>query len=297
MTGATTSISKRRRYRPAPLLAPGAERTGSLFAAMVAVSLVASLMVIGAVAAGRAAEDWGGRLGGSATVVVRAAGLESPDAAAARATEALGAMAGVARAWPLDAAAADPLIARLLDQDSSSGGEPRLVAVAFKVGKAPSGAELSRELKADGLDASVDDHRPLTSPILRAAALAGLTAAVVAATVVAAASAIAALATRRRLAAQGEVVDLLRLAGAADGFIGRLFWARSARMAAWAGVIGAGSAIVATAAWRLWGWAPPGAPRLAWADLAAGAAWPLAAALIGAVAAGWAVTAHLKGAP
>ena len=68
-------------------------------------------------------------------------------------------------------------------------------------------------------------------------------------------------------------------------------------MAAWAGVIGAAAAVMAAAAWRLWGVAPRGAPSLAWADLAAGAAWPLVAALIGAAAAGWAVAMHLKEVP
>lgn len=290
MTGAITSLASR---RPGPLLARGARRGGSLFAVMVVLSVAASLMLIGVAAAGRAGEAWRGRLVGSATVVVRATGLESADAAAARATEALQAMTGVARAWPLDAAPSDRWIARLADPDSPLGGEPRLVAVAFKPASAAGAAEISRALRADGLDARVDDHGPCTSPVLRAAGLAGLVAAALMAALMVSLAALARVATRRRLAAQREIVDLLRLAGARDGFIGRLFWTRAAAAAALAGAIGAVVAMVAAAAWRLW--RPGSAPSLG-ADFAA-AAWPLVAASIGAVCAGRAVTAHLKGAP
>ena len=292
MTGATASAKLR---PPGPLLARGAQRARWVFAAMIVLSLVASLILIGAVASGRAAEAWRGRLTGSATVVVRAAGLESPDAAAARGAEALGAMPAVARAWPLDAAASDPVMARLVDGESLEGGEPRLIAVAFKTGNAPSAAELARALRADGLDAGVDDHRPLSSQILRAATLAGVAAAVAMAAIVVAVSAIAGMATRRRLDAEGQMVNLLRLVGAGDGFVGRLFWARSASTTAWASVVGAAMAVAA--AWRLWGSAPRGTPGVAWPDLAAGAAWPLVAALIGAVAASRVVAAHLRNAP
>ena len=193
------------------------------------------------------------RLVGSATVVVRAAGLESPDAAAARAAERLDAVGGVARAWPLEAAGPDPLIPRAWWMENRTAARRRLIAVQFKAGAAPSAVALSRALQTDGLDARVDDHRLVTSPLARAAGLAGLTA--------------AALLPRswrrwglrplsppgRRIAAQRELVDLLGLAGATDGFIGGLFAAGAAKGAAWAGAAGAVAAALAVAAWRLAG--------------------------------------------
>lgn len=296
MTEAVTGAGTRR--RPGPLLAPGGGRR-ALFPAIAGLSLVASLLIVGAVAAGRGAEDWRGRLAGSATVVVRAAGLESPDAAAARAAEALGAVNGVARSWPLEAAAADPAIARLVDGKPGAGTGVRLVAVQFKAGSWPGPAALSRVLAADGLNVGVDDHRPWTSPVLRAAALAALTAALLLAAIVVGVGVAAAWATGKRLAAQRQLVDLLRLSGAADGFVGRLFVTRAAATAAWAGAAGALAAALIMATWRLSGESAIAGllPSPAWADLAADAPWPLAAALVGATGAWLAVRAALKRAP
>jgi cell division transport system permease protein len=286
--------------RPGPLLAPGAGWTVAPYLTVVALSFAASLVLIATLAAGRGAVDLRERLVGSATVVVRAAGLESPDAAAARAAERLDAMAGVARAWPLEAAGPDPLIARLVD-GKSNGGAPRLIAVQFKAGAAPSAVSLSRALQADGLDAGVDDHRPMTSPLMRAAGLAGLTAAALLAVIMAALGIVAAFATHRRIAGQRELVDLLGLAGATDGFIGSLFAAGAARGAAWAGVAGAVAAALAVAAWRLAGPADEaiGGEGLAfaWTNLAAAAPWPLIAAAVGALAARLAVRVGSRGAP
>ncbi len=279
--------------RAAPLLAPDAGAHRSFFLAIAALSFAASLIVITGVAVVGGAADWRGRLTGSATVVLAAAGLESPDAAAGRAAEALGATAGVARAWPLEVADLDPTIARLIG--GPAGG--RLVAVEFKAGRPPAAAALARALKADGLNASIDDHRPWTSPVLRAAALALLVSAASLAAIVAAVGAIAARATRHRLAARGQLVELLRLAGADDGLIGGLFAARSAKTAAWAGAAGALAAVLALAAWRMTGGSWMAGPPFAWADLAASATCPFIVALVGAAAAALTVRVALRGAP
>ncbi|MGI8841095.1 MAG: hypothetical protein ACR2F8_10015, partial [Caulobacteraceae bacterium] len=192
--------------RAGPLLAPDTPALRWVLLAIAALSFAAALIAIAGVAAGAAAAEWRGRLIGSATVAVAAAGLESPDAAAARAAEVLGAAPGVARAWPLEPAGVDAAIARLEMGKAAARG--RLVAVRFKAGEAPATATLVRALAAEGLVAAVDDHRPLTSPVLRAAALAGAAAAVLLAAIVAAVGALAAWATRRRLAGQGELVEL-----------------------------------------------------------------------------------------
>nr|MDQ2859760.1 hypothetical protein [Pseudomonadota bacterium] len=72
----TSAPASARRGLPGSLLARGAQRTGWGFVAIIVLSVVASLILIGAVAARQAAEAWRGRLTGSATVVVRAGGLE-----------------------------------------------------------------------------------------------------------------------------------------------------------------------------------------------------------------------------
>jgi len=108
--------------------------------------------------------------------------------------------------------------------------------------------------------------------------------------------AIAAWATRRRFAAHRDLVDLLRLVGADDGFVGGMFAARSATTAAWAGAAGAAAAMLVVAAWRLTGESHPlnSILRFDWVDLAASAPWPFIAALVGAVAAGLTTRAALK---
>jgi cell division transport system permease protein len=285
------------RRRGPSILPPDAGPPGFGFLALASLSFVASMLAIVCVAAGGGVADWRGRLIGSATVAVAASGLESPDAAAARAAEALGAVAGVARAWPLAPDGVDPAILRLELGDARRDG--RLVAVKFKAGSPPADGALARALDADGLIAHVDDHRPWTSPLGRAAAWAALAVAATLTAIIGAVGVIAALATRGRLVARRDLVDLLRLAGAADGFIGGLFAARSAKTAARAGALGALAAALVVAAWRMSGERPLllGGVRVAWADLAAAGAWPLMAALVGAAAARLTARAALHGRP
>ena len=102
------------RRRPGALLTHRGNGGVLVFCVIAAVAFVAGLLAIGGLAAGRAAEDWRGQVGGSATVVVRASGLESPEAAAARAAESLRGVKGVSAARPLDPTGADEVIARLI---------------------------------------------------------------------------------------------------------------------------------------------------------------------------------------
>ncbi|MGI9168719.1 MAG: hypothetical protein ACR2FH_00890, partial [Caulobacteraceae bacterium] len=286
------------RRRPGPLLAPSREGLRSLVA-VAGLSFAICVVGIFACAIVRAAPASSARLVGSATVVVRGSGLESPEAAAARAAEVLGAAPGVARAWPLDANPADGIIARLIDGKSPSEGDARLVAVTFDPADPPTAQRLSRLLAAHELPATADDHRPGSSRVWRAAVLAALTAAGL---LVLASTGVAIAAFRQvhqRLVAQGELVDLLRLVGAADAFVSGLFVARTARWLAWAAAAGALAAALATGFWR-----QPGSMQTAdipftihWADLAAAAAWPFMVASSGALAAWIAARRILRAAP
>jgi cell division transport system permease protein len=96
-----------------------------------------------------------------------------------------------------------------------------------------------------------------------------------------------AFATRAGLAARRDVVEVLHLAGADDGFIARLFQVRFARIAAQAGAIGAIAAIALAAALRVAGGGAglTQALPLAWTDLIAALPCPLVAAAVAAVAA------------
>ena len=102
-----------------------------------------------------------------------------------------------------------------------------------------------------------------------------------------AAAAVVAFATRAGLAARREVVEVLHLSGAEDSFIARLFQVRFARMAALAGLFGAGGAAIMGALLRLAGGGQGLTPVLpiTWLDLLAVLPAPLAAGAVAALAA------------
>ena len=85
------------RWRPAPLLPRRDARDGALVFVVAVLCFLACLTAIGALAADRAARGWTSQLTGSATVVIQPHGAETPDAAAARAAEALAGAPGTLR--------------------------------------------------------------------------------------------------------------------------------------------------------------------------------------------------------
>jgi cell division transport system permease protein len=123
--------------------------------------------------------------------------------------------------------------------------------------------------------------------VRRAAGIARGMGAVVFLLIAGAAAAVVAFATRAGLAAQRDVVEVLHLSGAEDSFIAQLFQLRFARVAAVAGLIGAGGAILAGAILRLLGGSQGLTPALpiAWSDLLAVLPCPLLAAAVAALAA------------
>jgi cell division transport system permease protein len=277
------------KWRPAPFLPEADARDGSLIFVVATLCFLACLTALGVLAADRAARGWTGQLTGQATVIVRAKANETPDSAAARAAEALAGVPGVAEARALEKAKAEALIAPWLGDstDLDDLPVPRLVAVELnRKDPAPTRA-LSQALKAQGIDAVVDDHSLWMKDIQRAATLARWIGLSVFGLIAAAAAAVIAFATRAGLAARHEVVEVLHLSGAEDNFIARLFQARFARMAAAAGLFGAGGAAIMGAILRVVGGGQGLTPVLpiAWIDLAAVLPCPLAAAGVAAIAA------------
>jgi cell division transport system permease protein len=289
------------RWWPNPLLPRRDGRQGSLFFTIAVLSFLASLCAIGALAADRAAEGWKDQLLGSATVVVRPAGLETPDAAAARAAEALAGVKGVTQARALGKAKADALIARFVGPDPlpAEVPVPRLVAVDLDPGSPARPAALAAALKTAGIDASVEDHGPWTAQIMRASALARAVAISLLAMIASAAGAVIAFAARQGLEARRDLVELLHLAGATDGFIAGMFQVRFARTSAQAGIVGAAGAVLCGALLHRFGAGQSLAAILpvAWTDLAAPLPWPFLAALIAAVTARLTVQSVLEQTP
>jgi cell division transport system permease protein len=278
------------RWRPASLLPPEDGRDWALLFVVAALSLLAGLAAMTALAGGRAAEGWRTELIGSATIIVRAQGGDTPDEAAARAAEVVSGVPGVAEARALDAAKTQALIAPWIGPAALPADlpTPRLVAVDLDRRRPASGGELAQALKAAGLDADVDDHSRWSSQIMRAGGEMRAVAAGVFLLIISVLGAVVVFATREGLAARRDIVQALHLAGATDAFVARLFQARFARAAAEAGFAGAALSALAAAVLKLTSAGDEQLTALlpiAWGDLVAAAPFPVIAALVAAVTA------------
>jgi cell division transport system permease protein len=276
------------RRPPAPLLPSEDARDGALVFVVTILCFIACLALVSAMAANRTAHGWRTELKGSATVVVRPGPNETPDAAAARAADVLAGVRGVGEVEALEKEKAEALLQPWLGKDLPEDlAIPRLVAVDLDPKAPASATAMEAALKAAGVDATVDDHSLWLKDILRAGLLAQAAAIAIAALIVAAAAAVIAFATRAGLQARGDLVSVLHLAGAEDGFIAALFQLRFGRMAAIAGLMGAGAAAIVAAAVRLLGGESGLMPVLpvAWSDLLPLLACPLAAGAVAAMAA------------
>ncbi|WP_309087415.1 FtsX-like permease family protein [Phenylobacterium sp.] len=277
------------RWRPAPFLPEKDARDPALIFVVAVLCFLACLTAMGVIAADRAAGGWANQLTGEATVIVRARGGETPDAAAARAAEALAGVRGVAEARALEREKAYELVRPWLGDvtDLDDLPVPRLVAVTLDSESPATAQQLSTILRAQGLDAVVDDHSVWIKDIRRAAGVVRWTGAGVFLVIALAAGAVVAFATRAGLAARRDVVEVLHLAGAEDGYIAALFQIRFAGIAAVAGAIGAAAAALLGAILRLVGGGEGITPALpiAWLDLLAVLPCPLLAAAVAAVSA------------
>ena len=277
------------RWRPAGFLPPGDVRDGALIFVVATLCFLACLTALTGLAANRAAHDWSAQLTNQATVIVRPKTGQTPASAAARAAETLAGLPGVSEARALERETAEALIAPWLGDttDLSDLPIPRLVVVELIPGGPADSRALDRALRAQGLDAVVDDHSGWMEDIRRAAALtrsAGLAVFLLIATC---AAAVIAFATRAGLNARHELVELLHLAGAEDRFVAGLFQNRFAGLAALAGLFGAGAAAIMGAMVRLAGGGEGLTPVLpiAWIDLLWLIPCPLLAGLTAAAAA------------
>ena len=181
------------RWRPAPFLPEADSRDGSLTFVVATLCFLACLTLLAVLATNRASREWTSQLDGQATIIVRPKANETPDGAAARAAETLAGVPGVAEARALEKEKAEALIA------------PRLVAVQLTKDSPADAIALDRALKAQGLDAVVDDHSVWMADIQHAAQVARWIGLTVFGLIATAAAAVVAFATRAGLAALAEL--------------------------------------------------------------------------------------------
>ena len=276
-------------WRPGSLMPRADARDGGLVFVIAVLCFFACLTALAALAGDRAANGWTAQLRGSATVLVRPKDGEGADAAAARAAEVLAGVKGVSEAAALEKDKALALLEPWLGKAALSDDlpVPRLVTLELDKAEPPSAAELDRALKAQNIDASVDDHSLWIKDIVRAGGWARAAAAGLIAQTALAAAAVIAFAARAALAVRREIVDALHVAGAEDRFIAGLLMRRFAAMAFGAGLVAATAAGAIGAGARLAGGGEGLTPVLpvAWIDLAALAPCPFLAALVAALSA------------
>lgn len=214
-------------------------------AAAAAMSFLAVLALAAAIAAGNVADAWRGAFQGTATVRLPGE-ADTMDIRVAQAMEVLRQTPGIAEARPLSRDEQAALLAPWLP-DSSMLEElpvPQLIDVTLDP-PGPDAAALQARLDRASEGAVYDDHEAWRQPLTRAAdGLARLAWAAVALTVLAAAATVA-LAARASLASHAEVVHVLRVIGAEDGFIAAAFTRRLSGRAALGGLAGALLALLA----------------------------------------------------
>jgi cell division transport system permease protein len=275
---------------------PGGERW---LAGLIAVlCFLACLSAVGAVAADRAAHGWAGELRSEATVQVRPRVGETGAEAAARAAETLAGVPGVAEAEAMDRKTAEALLRPWLgDAVLPDLPIPHLVTVRLDKAAPASAVSLSRALSTAGLDATVDDHSLWRGEVERSAALITVLALAAFLLTAGAAGAAVAWATRAGMAAQTGVIETLSLNGASDSAIAGLYQVRYGLVAAVAGGVGAGAAMILVAGLRFLGGAEGVTPALPlmWSDLLILSPCPLLAATVALAAARFTALARLKG--
>ena len=163
------------------------------------------------------------RLVGDVSVAVWGAGLESADAAAARAVEALSTLPEIKRVALLEPEVSDDRFGRLILGRATDGEPPRLISVTMKGGAGP-GSRLVERLRAMGIQAAGDDHRNYRSPLERRAL------AVIATAFAGAAASCAVLLFASIRAGEAVVarhrarLELMIRLGARVGWVGALVW-------------------------------------------------------------------------
>ncbi len=223
-------------------------------------------------AAIRTAGDVAPRLTGAVTVVVWAHGLESADAAQARAAEIVAAVPGAGAVTVLDPALSDSPIARLVGVPASAASDARLLAVQAHGDGQGLADRLEQGLSAQGLPARAADHSWKDSPAARTAGLVAAAGALIPLAAVVGFAVVGAGEAGREMSRARGAIELMRLSGASHGYVAGLVRGRVAGLALTCALWAAAMAVIAAALVSRAGWAGP-LGGLTRADLVS--PWPL----------------------
>jgi cell division transport system permease protein len=224
------------RVSGAPLLPREDAREAALFFVVCALCFLATLSGLVARSAYAAADSWTAQVTGQITIRVRGG-----DADTSRAVSLASTTPGILTARSLSREESEDLLRPWL---GASGVPkdlplPRLIAAEAAPGHAGLADRLGKEFSAAGIDATVDDHVVWSDDVRRATDSAGLVALFAVILLGATGIAVIAFATHATLLARRDIVELLHLSGASDGFISGLFERRFLMLGVQAGTVGA----------------------------------------------------------
>jgi cell division transport system permease protein len=221
-----------------PLLPKEDAREAALFFVVCALCFLAALSGLVARSAYAAADAWTSDVSDEITIRVR-----GDDAALANAVELVKATPGIAAARPITRDEAEELLRPWLGAGGVPVSLPLPRLIAAEAAPAADAPDLLRRLavalKSAGLDTIVDDHLVWSGDVRKSIDLAGLVALIAVGLLGATGLAVIAFATHATLLARRDIVEILHLSGAQDGYIAGLFERRFLMLGVQAGALGA----------------------------------------------------------
>ncbi len=253
--------------RRAPSLVPRASLAGNALTIIIAIMSFLASLTFGAVGLVRtAAEDWQSQVLREVTIQILPAEGRDIDAAIKKAVEIARSTPGIAGATPYSEGDLKRLLEPWLGHDIALEElpAPRLIVVRVSEGKTPDLGALSARLALEVPGASLDDHRAWLERLqVTGNALSGFGFSILGLVLFATALSVL-FATRGAVASNSNVVEVLHVVGARDGYIARAFGRRFLMIGLRGGLIGGFMAIVlfAIADWTGGSAGDPGADAL-----------------------------------
>jgi cell division transport system permease protein len=246
-TASFSSMNEGAPRRKRSLVVADGPATRSLQAIMALLTFLAALAAGGAEIVARNSAEWSSAIAREGTVQLRPQPGRDIEADLARAAAIARSTAGIQSARPMSRKDAESLLEPWLGRglDLGSLPVPRLVALKLDPEDRPDLPALAGRIAAEIPGATLDDHGAWLSRLSTAAnAVVGVAVALVA-VVLAAAGLAVAFATRGFMIGSRDVVDVLHLVGADEGFVAREFASRFLRLGLASAAVGVAAASLA----------------------------------------------------
>ena len=211
--------------RETSLVPPSTISARSLIMVITIMSFLASMAAGAAVLVGRASQQWSAGIAREVSVQIRAKSGLDMDAEAARVAKIVRATTGVGDVHVFTKAESEGLLEPWLGQDLNFEDlpVPRLIVVTLDRSVAGASDLLRQSLMKDAPNATFDDHRAWSDRLSTMGKTLVLVAIILLLLILFAMALAVAFATSGAMAGSREIVDVLHLVGATDGYISRQY--------------------------------------------------------------------------